>query len=328
MIDPTFMIPDGLKERFVDWLVESVAGQAEQFGSDQAARVIRKLSSDAVFRVSADQALQTGIERFIEEYREQDEDLVDAIVQDATFWESAQVQQALKDIVERPGASMPDQARVIAGHFDTVLPQRVNRKRVDAAVSYLLGCIAQELWSLPGAKEVREIYALQFQKMTAEESREQTALMRQQLEATLAFNAEIRQAFLQLAGAMEKTLLAAPALPALVASPRPYNNLPQPTYVRFVGRDAELAWLRERLSQTDRAWQIAINGIGGVGKTALALAVADEYRRRYHELPPEERFEAIIWVSAKEEVLTAQGRERADLSEAIPVSYTHLKMRS
>lgn len=317
MIDPTFFIPDGLKQRFVDWLVESVAGQAEKVGSDQAARVIRKLSADAVFRASADRALQTGIERFIEEYREQDEDLVDALVQDATFWESAQVQQALKDVVEHPGASMPDQARVIAGHFDTVLPQRVNRKRVNAAVSYLLGCIAQELWSLPGANEVREIYSLQFQKITAEESREQTALMRQQLETTRAFNTEIRQAFLQLAGAMEKTLLAAPALPALVASPRPYNNLPQPTYVRFVGRDAELAWLRERLSPTDRAWQIVINGIGGIGKTALAFAIADEYRRRYHELPPEERFEAIIWVSAKEDVLTAQGRERADLPEAI-----------
>lgn len=317
MIDPTFMIPDSLKERFVDWLVESVAGQAEQVGSDQAARVIRKLSSDAVFRASADQALQTGIERFIEEYREQDEDLVDAIVQDATFWKSAQVQQALKDIVERPGASMPDHARVIARHFDSVLPQRLNRKRVDAAVSYLLGCVAQELWCLPGAREVREIYGLQFQKMTAEESREQTALMRQQLEATLEFNAEMRQAFLQLTGGMEKALLAAPTVPALVASPRPYNNLPQPTYVRFVGRDTEIGWLRDRLSPTDRTWQIALTGIGGVGKTALALAVADEYRRRYHELSAEERFEAIVWVSAKEEVLTAQGRERADLPDAI-----------
>ncbi len=103
----------------------------------------------------------------------------------------------------------------------------------------------------------------------------------------------------------------------MLASPRPYHNLPQPTYTQFVGRDEELAWLRQRLSPADQVWQIAITGIGGVGKSALALAIAHEYRQRYDELPPEERFEAIVWVSAKEEVLTAFGREPADVPEQV-----------
>jgi tetratricopeptide (TPR) repeat protein len=96
-----------------------------------------------------------------------------------------------------------------------------------------------------------------------------------------------------------------------------YHNLPQPDYVRFVGRENELTWLRERLSPEDRAWQIAITGIGGVGKSALALATADYYLKNYGALPPEERFEAIVWVSAKEKVLTTEGKEDAALPSSI-----------
>jgi hypothetical protein len=98
---------------------------------------------------------------------------------------------------------------------------------------------------------------------------------------------------------------------ATSSKPKVYHNLPQPDYTHFVGRDQELAWLRERLLPKDRAWQIAITGIGGVGKSALALAVAREYLEQYDALGVEERFDAIIWVSAKEEVLTSQGRDRA-----------------
>ncbi|MBN1936230.1 MAG: AAA family ATPase [Anaerolineae bacterium] len=104
-----------------------------------------------------------------------------------------------------------------------------------------------------------------------------------------------------------------PALPSV----RPYNNLPRPDYVEFVGREDELEWLRQRLSSEDRAWQIALTGIGGVGKSALALTIAHEYRTRYGQLPAEDRFEAIVWVSAKEQVLSAYGREQADLPEQI-----------
>ena len=97
----------------------------------------------------------------------------------------------------------------------------------------------------------------------------------------------------------------------------PYHNLPRPDYTRFVGREMELTWLRQRLSPRDRAWQIAITGIGGVGKSALALAIAHEYLESYDSLPATERYDAIIWISAKEEVLTAQGKEKAALSESV-----------
>ncbi len=89
----------------------------------------------------------------------------------------------------------------------------------------------------------------------------------------------------------------------------PLHNLPQPDYTSFVGREMELKWLRDGLSPDDPVWQMAITGIGGVGKSALALEIAHEYRRYYEYLPSQERFEAIIWGSAREVALTEDGSE-------------------
>ena len=52
---------------------------------------------------------------------------------------------------------------------------------------------------------------------------------------------------------------------------------------------------------------VTIDGIGGIGKSALALEIAHRYLRNYDQIPEEERFDAIIWVSAKQSVLTADG---------------------
>ncbi len=101
------------------------------------------------------------------------------------------------------------------------------------------------------------------------------------------------------------------------AQTRPYDNLIDPDYNQFVGRMGALGWLRERLSSRDRTRQIAIMGIGGVGKSALALAIGHEYQQRYKELPLEERFKGIIWVSAKEKVLTETGPKEPTLDNII-----------
>jgi tetratricopeptide (TPR) repeat protein len=87
----------------------------------------------------------------------------------------------------------------------------------------------------------------------------------------------------------------------------PYHNLPQPDYLHFIGREEELARIRSLLTRSNRAWIIVIDGIGGIGKSALALEVAHWHLREYAQLPPEERFEAMIWASAKAAILTADG---------------------
>ncbi|MBC7226463.1 MAG: ATP-binding protein [Thermoflexales bacterium] len=118
------------------------------------------------------------------------------------------------------------------------------------------------------------------------------AALRFQIRKALAEDPALAEELAGLLQAREVHLYIHPAPPPVPERPRPLHNLPQPDYVRFVGREEELAWLRQRLSPSSRVWVIALTGIGGVGKTALALKIAHEYRERYGELPPEERFDA------------------------------------
>ncbi|MBX0330194.1 AAA family ATPase [Oscillochloris sp. ZM17-4] len=96
-------------------------------------------------------------------------------------------------------------------------------------------------------------------------------------------------------------------LEARMAELLPLHNLPPRDYERFVGRQRELAELRRLLSPRSRAFVITIDGIGGIGKSALALEAAYSYCDGYVALPEAERFDAIVWVSAKRSYLTADG---------------------
>ena len=68
-----------------------------------------------------------------------------------------------------------------------------------------------------------------------------------------------------------------------------------------------MAEVHRLLSPQVRHFLITIDGIGGIGKSALALEAAHYYLRNYDQLPAEERFDAIVWATAKHDVLTADG---------------------
>ena len=87
----------------------------------------------------------------------------------------------------------------------------------------------------------------------------------------------------------------------------PRHNLPPRDYAQFVGRQQELEQITRTLSPRSRSWVVTIDGVGGIGKSALALKVAHVLLARYGELPEAERFDAIVWVSAKRDYLTAGG---------------------
>jgi tetratricopeptide (TPR) repeat protein len=77
-------------------------------------------------------------------------------------------------------------------------------------------------------------------------------------------------------------------------------NLPRRPY--FVGREDELNSVLQSLQPNSRTFIVGIEGIGGVGKSALAIEVS--YRCIESDL-----FESVIWISAKESVLTLRGIE-------------------
>src|SRR5574341_1261712 len=77
-------------------------------------------------------------------------------------------------------------------------------------------------------------------------------------------------------------------------------SLPRRPY--FVGREDEIKAILQSLQPNSRTFIIGIEGIGGVGKSTLAIEIS-------HRCIENDLFEAVIWISAKETVLTLHGIE-------------------
>ncbi|MBW4659059.1 MAG: ATP-binding protein [Drouetiella hepatica Uher 2000/2452] len=80
----------------------------------------------------------------------------------------------------------------------------------------------------------------------------------------------------------------------------PVHNLPVVNYSALIGREAETDRLLNFLSFEHPAHCISIEGLGGMGKTTLALSIA-------HRLLQSGEFKAIVFTSAKPDRLTAAG---------------------
>ncbi len=91
--------------------------------------------------------------------------------------------------------------------------------------------------------------------------------------------------------------LAADSKPSSSSTP---NNLPRLQY--FFGRTDELKKIAGALAPEARTWGALIDGPGGIGKTSLAVRAA--------ELVPYGQFNRIIFLSAKERELSADGQRR------------------
>ncbi|WP_427161651.1 tetratricopeptide repeat protein [Aliinostoc sp. HNIBRCY26] len=76
--------------------------------------------------------------------------------------------------------------------------------------------------------------------------------------------------------------------------PTRYENIPFSGVVEFVGRETELQNLHELLQKNQQAAIAAIAGMGGVGKTELALQYANSHRVTYQG--------GICWLSAVQDV--------------------------
>lgn len=78
------------------------------------------------------------------------------------------------------------------------------------------------------------------------------------------------------------------------------RHLPPPDYARLFGIDAPRAKIVKLLRQADGPPLISIEGLGGIGKTALARAVA-------HQLADGDDFDGMAWISARQSWLAESG---------------------
>ncbi len=314
-LDPLSWIPDATKRQIVDDLVKFLMDKAGKTLGDEFTTALGKLKSDAAFQDAVDAGLKRATDHFLREYANEDKDLTSALSADLEFWKAKSVREALLAILHQPGRWEAQDWETVANRFDDVLPQRRNRERVDRAVRFFLRCLAEEVWHLP---ELRPIYEMQMNRISLDRAEAM-------LHEVQGMRTDFKQAMLTLAQGMaeQQRLLAGSARPALPEHPKVYHNLPTPDYIRFVGRESELAELRRLLSPDHRIGVISIDGIGGIGKSALALESAHCFLREYDELPDNERFQAIIWASAKVTVLTADGiAPRPQITRTLDDIYT------
>lgn len=76
------------------------------------------------------------------------------------------------------------------------------------------------------------------------------------------------------------------------------NNLPRQS--SCFGREKEIEKALRALGPKDRSWGVLVDGIGGIGKTTVAIETA--YRARARSL-----FESFVFVSAKQRILDPDG---------------------
>ncbi|MBN1968800.1 MAG: hypothetical protein JW870_05500 [Candidatus Delongbacteria bacterium] len=81
------------------------------------------------------------------------------------------------------------------------------------------------------------------------------------------------------------------------------HNLPDPPYTKFFGRQNSISSIIENLLEGN-TYIVSIDGVGGIGKTALAYHFCQNY------LIENETFEYLIWLTAKETVFDAFSDEK------------------
>jgi tetratricopeptide (TPR) repeat protein len=292
----------------IEFFVGSLSNVIGELLADQFGETLHSWSERRALRRALDEAVARAERQFVAEHSPHDPELVAALTRDTHFADLPSVRAALRAILTQPFHNPSAEIAALRQSFTDVLPTAVDRMRVDAVVQALLGALGREVLYIP---QLRELYALSFLKISAESGRANAAHAAETARQMAALNdgfRDLQSSLRQISVGPDPQLLPPPR-PAAPERPRPWHNLPQRTYAAFIGRQEELAQLTRLLLPHPRSrhFVVTIDGIGGVGKSALALELAYRCREGYASLPEDERFAAIIWVSAKRTLLTASG---------------------
>ena len=288
-------IPDRLIDKAFDAIADVLAKKIEKIpGGEKIARHVRGLHSKSDFRKKFQKAMIEAMERFKQEYKVIDEDLVNTISNEKDLLENVDIQQAFINIVSRPDRYIDNNQQIVQKYFDGIFPDRINRDRVNNAISYFLKCLAESVWLMP---EFSAIYSLLFQKASAEDIHKQTLIAETQVRLTQ----EMRDILLELTQVVQTQHLLAdlqrPSLPAPEFETKidigAEKNTEHPEKKckvdwgtaffqnnRFYGRQRELDQLITMLVNS-RCKLIGIFGLGGIGKSAITIKLANQIENEF-----------------------------------------------
>ena len=287
-------IPERLIDKTFDAVSDVLASQIQKIpGGDKIARRIKGLHSKSESRNEFSQALQDATSHFVDDYKLIDEDLVNSITDQKDFLLNEDVQNAFINILKRPDRYLEKDESVVQKYFDSIFPERINRERVNSAVSYFLKCLAESVWLLP---EFGAIYSLLFQKATAESVHKQALMAETQVRLTQ----EVRDVLLQLTEIIQTQH----QLP-LKQSPQLQSGLEGITDVmalsvsgqiakavkvdlgyeffkteQFYGRQKQIDELKS-LTLDSGCRLVGVFGLGGIGKSAITIKVVNQIQNEF-----------------------------------------------
>jgi len=117
-------------------------------------------------------------------------------------------------------------------------------------------------------------------------------------------NEHLAKLLLSFSEQTKKTSINDKMLSKLLASEK--SNLPRKA--PFFGRNVELDFALKALSPDERGWGLVIDGIGGIGKTAIAIEVAYQCQEKAF-------FDEYVFITAKQLVLEPSGIHKTLLKE-------------
>ena len=152
---------DGIVTNALGQLIGEVLGESLEHKLDR--RMMLRQVAAAVQRAEA---------RFAREYAVQDSELAVVLTQQTHFADLPSVRRALRELLTHPFNDPSRAIAVVQQSFSDVLPERLDRARIDAAVQAFLLYLGEEVLYVP---QLRETHALLFQKISAESNRHAAA---------------------------------------------------------------------------------------------------------------------------------------------------------
>lgn len=267
----------------LELLGSSVSAQLAGLVFEPLKEPMRDAMSTVGINDKLDKAIRDGAKRFVDLYAANDDQISQQLVRHEDFWRQKDFRKSVREVLKRPSAYLPKERQIILQYFASLYSEGEASGKTIEAIRAFFECVKAELTSSI-VDPVARLYKEYFDSLRTDAR-------------TRPFFVDTQPYLLIVEGRVNQGIPATYCL----------DNLPQLDRRRFIGRQDEQLWLIEQLRRECPARQIAIVGFSGVGKSALALKIAWKYKEEYSTLAPEDRFDSIIWVSAKEVELTVDG---------------------